>query len=112
MVPAKFRQCRRPHQNQSPRSRRHRTRCHRPGRLQITMITSNLSRQLLLTIKKLPPTKSTVSLILTDSGNSPDVKNMFQNRWIVFPSYLINGIYDVLMFILLTVRLQITRFVG
>ena len=48
MVPAKFRQCRRPHQNQSPRSRRHRTRCHRPGRLQITMCASSLSRQLLL----------------------------------------------------------------
>ena len=103
MVPAKFRQCRRPHQSQSPRSRRHRTRCHRRGRLQITMYKSNLSRQLIL--RKLPPTKSTVSLILTDSGNSPDVMNMCQNRWIVFPTYLINDIYDMLMFILLTVRL-------
>ena len=64
------------------------------------------------TIEKLPPTKSTVSLILTDSGNSPDVMNMCQNRWIVFPTYLITDIYDMLMFILLTVRLQITRFVG
>ena len=64
------------------------------------------------TIEKLPPTKSTVSLILTDSGNSPDVMKMCQNRWIVFPTYLINDIYEMLMFILLTVRLQITRFVG
>ena len=50
MGPAKFRQCRLPRQNQSPRSRRHRTRCHRPGRLQITMYTSKLSRQLLQNI--------------------------------------------------------------
>ena len=48
MAPAKFRQYRRPRRSQSPRSRRHRTRYHRPGRLQITMYTSNLSRQLQL----------------------------------------------------------------
>ena len=48
MAPAKFRQYRRPRRSQSPRSQRHRTRCHRPGRLQLTMCASNLSRQLLL----------------------------------------------------------------